>query len=237
MKLLKENGACWSCLRKGHRSLNFRKKKRCGVNECTKWHHETLHQDDQLDKPTEDASGSASLCSNSMIDSCLLQLQKIPTKHGWANVLWDSGASLCFITNTKAKAEHLKGTTVELTVTKVGGNNEKITSNRYKLSLFDKQGQEVQVDVYGIDKITSEIQSVDIDGIMPLFNNISKEDILRPSGTVDVLIGYEYASYHPQNEQSSGHLVLSRNHFGRCIGGTPDYKRAIHKPPTPPNKS
>ena len=155
-----------------------------------------------------------------MIDSCLLQLQKIPTKHGWANVLWDSGASLCFITNTKAKAEHLKGTKVELSVTKVGGNNEKITSNRYKLSLFDKQGQEVQVDVYGIDKITSEIQSVDIDGIIPLFNNISKEDILRPSGTVDVLIGYEYASYHPQNEQSSGHLVLLRNRFGRCIGGT-----------------
>lgn len=155
-----------------------------------------------------------------MIDSCLLQLQKIPTKHGWANVLWDSGASLCFITNTKAKAEHLKGTKVELAVTKVGGNNEKITSNRYKLSLFDKQGQEVQVDVYVIDKITSEILSVDIDGIIPLFNNISTEDILRPPGTVDVLIGYEYASYHPQNEQSSGHLVLLRSRFGRCIGGT-----------------
>ena len=123
-----------------------------------------------------------------MIDSCLLQLQKIPTKHGWANVLWDSGASLCFITNTKAKAEYLKGTKVELAVTKVGGNNEKITSNRYKLSLFDKQGQEVHVDVYGIDKITSDIQSVDMDGIIPLFNNISKEDILGTdtSGTVDM---------------------------------------------------
>ena len=155
-----------------------------------------------------------------MIDSCLLQLQKIPTKHGWANVLWDSGASLCFITNTKAKAEHLKGTKVELSVTKEASNNERITSNRYKLLLFDKQGQEVQVDVYGIDKITSEIQSVDIDGIIPLFNNISKEDILRPSGTVNVLISYEYASYHPQNEQSSGHLVLLRNRFGRCIGST-----------------
>ena len=107
-----------------------------------------------------------------------------------------------------------------ISVTKVGGNNEKITSNRYKLSLFEKQGQEVQVDVCGIDKITSEIQSVDIDGIIPLFNNISKEDILRPSGTVDVLIGYEYASYYPQNEQSSGHLVLLRNRFGRCVGGT-----------------
>ena len=56
---------------------------------------------------------------------------------------------------------------MELSVTKVGGDNEKISSNRYKLSLFDKQGQEVQVAVNGIDKITSEVQSVDIDGIIP----------------------------------------------------------------------
>ena len=44
--------------------------------------------------------------------------------------------------------------------------------------------------------------------------------MLQPSGIADVLIGYEYASYHPQNEQNSGHLVLLRNRFGRCIGGT-----------------
>ena len=104
--MLKEKGACWSCLRRGHRVLECWRKRPCGVKECTKWHHKTLHQDE---KRPEDASGSASLCNNSIIDSCLLQLQKIPTKRGWANVLWDSGASLCFITNSKAKAERLKG--------------------------------------------------------------------------------------------------------------------------------
>ncbi len=138
-------------------------------------------------------------------------MQKIPTKRGWANVLWDSGASLCFITNSKAKAEHLKGTKKELTVIKVGGNNEKILSNRYTLSLIDKRGQEVQFEVYGIDKITFEIQNVNIDGVIKLFKNIPREDILRPSGTIDVLIGYEYAAYHPQNDQSSGHHLLLKN--------------------------
>ena len=83
---------------------------------------------------------------------------------------------------------------------KVGGDNEKITSTRYKLSLIDKQGQEVQFDVYGINKITSDIQSVNVNGIIQLFNNISIDDISRPSGTIDVLIGYEYAVYHRQNE-------------------------------------
>ena len=65
------------------------------------------------------------------------------------------------------KVKLLKETKVELSVTKIGGNNKKIKSNRYKLSLFDKQCQEAHGDVYGIDKITSEIRSVDIDGIVP----------------------------------------------------------------------
>ena len=96
---------------------------------------------------------------------------------------------------------------------KVGGDNEKISSNRYTLSLIDKQGQEVQVEVNGIDKITSHIQSVNVDGIVQLLKNISKEDISRPPGTIDVLIGYEYAAYHPQNEQTLGHLLLLKNRF------------------------
>ena len=102
-------------------------------------------------------------------------------------------------------------------------DNEKITSNRYKLSLIDKQGQEVQSDGYGIDKITSNKQSINVDDIVQLFKTISKEDISWPSGTINVLIGYEYVAYHPQNEQTLGHLLLLKNRFGRCIGGTHPY--------------
>ena len=37
---------------------------------------------------------------------------------------------------------------------------------------------------------------------------------------MDVLIGYGYAGYHPVQEQKSGHLLLLRNRFGGCLGGT-----------------
>ena len=94
------------------------------------------------------------------------KIQRIPPKRDWVNVLRDSGASLCFITNDKAKAERLKGTKFELSIIKVGGDNEKIASTRYKLSLIDKQGREVQFDVYGIDKITLDIRSVNVNGIV-----------------------------------------------------------------------
>ena len=59
-------------------------------------------------------------------DTHLLQLQKIKTKKGWANVMWDNAASLCSITNSKAKAKMLRGMRVELSIVKVGGTHEKI---------------------------------------------------------------------------------------------------------------
>ena len=53
-----------------------------------------------------------------------------------------------------------------------------------------------------------------------LFKGMSKVDILQPAGPVDVLIGYEYAAYHPQRTQNVGRLLLLQNRFCLCIGGT-----------------
>ena len=102
------------------------------------------------------------------------------------------------------------------------GKVEALTKSWFpiKLTLIDKRGQELQIDVYGIDKITSNIQAVNLDGVHRQFKDVTKEEIARPTGEVDVLIGFEYAGFHPQKEQFSGHLLLLKNQFGRCIGGT-----------------
>ena len=134
--------------------------------------------------------------------------------------LWDTGASLCFITNAKARAGNLKGIKAQLSIIKVGGESETVDTFKYKLPLIDKQGKAIVFDVYGIDKITSPIPSIDTQGISKLFKDVHKEDLIRPTGEVDTLIGYEYADFHPLKEQSSGRLLLLRNQFGRCIGGT-----------------
>ena len=95
------------------------------MNGCTKWHHQTLHKDEKIETSLQGISGSASVCDNNIADSCLLQLQRIPTNRDWVNVLWDSGASLYFITNDKAKAERLRGKKVELSIIKIGGDFSK----------------------------------------------------------------------------------------------------------------
>ena len=47
--ILKEKGACWSCLRRGHRIQDCKSKRACGVNGCEKRHHKSLHEEVSTD--------------------------------------------------------------------------------------------------------------------------------------------------------------------------------------------
>ena len=83
--------------------------------------------------------------------------------------MWDKAASLCFITNTKAKQEKLKGSKVELSVIKVGAQSEKIKTIKYKVPLIDEQGHVIEFEAYSIERITPDIESVNTDNIVHLF--------------------------------------------------------------------
>ena len=109
---------------------------------------------------------------------------------------------------------------MNLSIVKSLGQNEKIETMKYNLPLLDKQGHAIEFEVYGINKLTSHIEHVDVESIAHLFRNVSKDEMARPVGPVDVLIGYEYAACQPEREQNIGHLVLLKNRFGRCVGGT-----------------
>ena len=115
------------------------------------------------------ASGSTNVCSNTETDTCLLQVQKIKTKKGTVNVMWDNAASLCFVTNSKAKEQNLKGKKVDLSIIKIGVQDEKINTMKYILPLDDAQGQTVHIEAYGIDHITSDIESVCTENLANLF--------------------------------------------------------------------
>ena len=176
------------------------------------------------------ASGPTNVCSNTETDTCLLQVQKVKTKRETVNVMWDNAASLCFVTNSTAKEQNLKGKKVDLSIVKIGAQDEKINTMKYILPLVDAQGQTVHIEAYGIDQITSDIESVSTENLVQMFKGVSKDDIVRSAGPVDVLIGYEYAAYHPQRTQNDGHLLLLQNRFGLCIGGThPSIKDEIKK--------
>ena len=80
--------------------------------------------------------------------------------------------------------------------------------------------------MYGINKISRNVQQFELRGVAELFSDLEEEDVKFPDGEIDVLIGFEYAGFHPVRKQSSDHILLPENRFGKCLGGlSPDAER------------
>ena len=117
--------------------------------------------------------------ANNPHGACLLQLMSIrPTCENMKplTVFFDGGATISLITFSKAAMLGLQGTEVTLTVTKVGGSHEKLMSYKYALQLVDKRGEIVEFQVYGINKISTEVKGIDVKGVTYLFKNVKMEN-------------------------------------------------------------
>ena len=97
--------------------------------------------------------------------------------------MWDNAASLCFVTNSKTKEQNLKGKKVDLSIIKIGAQDEKITTMKYTLPLIGAQGQTVYIEAYGIDQITSDIESVSTENLAKFLQKRVKGRYCTTSGT------------------------------------------------------
>ena len=218
VETIQKNQMCYCCLEVGHKSIDCKNRRRCNIDGCIKNHHNSLHQG-MIEGVNYHAMGNA---RNSR-GNCLLQIMSIKPVHRSVRsltVFSDGGATISLITFKKAALLRLNGTEVVVTVTKVGGKRERMTSCQYSLPLLDKKGNVVEFQVYGIDQISEEVKIVEFEDVIHLFTNLRESEVKRPVGEVDVLIGFEYAGFHPVREQSADHLLLMSNRFGKCIGGS-----------------
>ena len=71
-----------------------------------------------------------------------------------------------------------------------------------------------------LPKISTEIKTIRLEAVMSILQDVDKSEMTQPSGQVDLLVGLDYAAFYPQMLQNNNHLVLYRNRFGFCIGGT-----------------
>ena len=136
------------------------------------------------------------------------------------NVLWDAGSTMSFITTERAKELNLLGKPIKLEIITVGGETKVVNSNQYRLSLMDKAFNEVSIEVFGLDAISSGIAEIHMDKVAHLFK-CKVSEINRPSqGQVDILIGYQYAAFHPARLEAIEHLLLLQNQFEIIIAGS-----------------
>ena len=109
---------------------------------------------------------------------------------------------------------------MQLSIQTVGGNVTSVESCLYTVKLIDQSGEQIEVEVLGIERISSDISSINVNEIANLFS-INSDVIGRPmKGSIDLLIGVQYAGYHPVRQASKGHLLLLKNRFGTTIQGS-----------------
>ena len=224
VQLLSNSRACWSCLKPFHRSADCYNRTQCGIDGCKKYHHQSLHE---ADKAGIEFQGNRVMTARirekeggSEIGGCLLQLMNIPSSEGSLNVLWDSGATVSLITYQKAAELKLEGKPLDMTVVKVGGKPETVHSCEFVVPLLNSEKQLVEIRAYAIDKISTPVKKLSIPAVTNLFSGVSYKEVERPHGNIDLLIGMDYAGFHPKPIQEAGHLILLKNQFGKCVSGS-----------------
>jgi hypothetical protein len=218
MMLVQDFRACWCCLRTGHYHYDCYNLRECSTNGCKITHHPTLHED----RLSREGRVKAQFQSPGHATPCLLQLMRVTAGKKIIddmNVMWDSGATVCLITFKKARELGLVGEKVAITIVKVGGEKELIESRIYEVPVHDSTGMVEYFQAYGIPRISSAIEVIETDRYAVLLD-VEPNLIRRPKGEVEMLIGLEYAGFHPDKEKILDHLVLFKNRFGCCLGGT-----------------
>ena len=113
---------CYSCLSVGHRSMDCISRRRCGIDKNAKFHHNSLHQG------SLEGQNFHSLGVTGVTGVQLMNIKSSCKNAKPLTVFFDGGASISLITCSKAVMLGLSGTEITLTVTKVGGVQQKLMS-------------------------------------------------------------------------------------------------------------
>ena len=210
-------------LKIGHRSADCTLQKKCMVDSaCDKYHYESLHQA-HVHRINFHAAAVIEQTKDSLSDSCLSQITTVSSGTSPSiglNILWDGRTTISLITFKKANEKGPVRDLIKMAITKVGGEKQEHSSYIYDLAVMDKDGKIVHFQVYGIDCISTEVIRKNLETDKGLFKNFSRHAIKKPTGEIDVFIGFQYTGFHPVREHLSDHLFEIANRFRKCIGGS-----------------
>ena len=191
--------------------------KECDVNNCGKWHSRLLHGAvvPGLVLFTKDVTAEPGGTKT------LLLIQGIDTPTDVCTTLWDTGSTISLVSNKYAEETGLKGSDCCFELSGVGGNKQTYSTKLYMVPLNDKEGRQVQIHAFGIDKITADLTKMDLQGAAEAFD-IEEKNLPRPDGPVNLLIGMNYADLIPNKLSVNKKLVLYTSNFGTgyVVGGS-----------------
>ena len=219
LSVMRKVGACFNCLQTGHIAKDCAENPRCTVfssgKVCGKRHHPLLHRQSNTENKR-----IAIYNAQMKDDPALLAISTILCNDQLVTVLWDSGANISLITHSAAKRLNLLGSNTDLSIVKVGNQPAILNSKKYTVPLIDLDKNVWNIDAYGMDEITTDLQNIDEKYITKYFPEINIIDYRRPTGKVDILIGVDCCAIMPNVVRTVDNAQLLRNQFGYCIRGT-----------------
>ena len=227
LKLLEENGDCYHCCG-DHKAENCSLKDRvCGGGKenrgCTRGHkvHELFCKESQLCFAV--VSVHSSTLQEGGVVLSIMQV-KAAKKGLTASVFWDLGCTSNFVREEFARSCGFRGRQEKLSVKTIGDVVTDYTVTSYRCFLKDENGDMKEFKAYGMESITGEVSRIDLDKIKALFPHIpyNQAQKLTRLSHVDVLIGMQHPSWHPERAERAkggGDFWLYRGMFVSCIGG------------------
>ena len=244
IKIAQENHACFSCLKRAgrdHKLITCSRRKRCTETEngiqCRQYHHPLLHKRNVTNVRASISSMTEKSEALLPVISASIGGRDGLYKH--ANVLLDSGAQLSLIRFETAVILGLKGKNVSITITKVGGEEEEMTTKVFKVKVTSLDDQKTFiVQAIGIPCISDDVVDIKTRDIAERLN-LKKKYLYRGKGPVDLLIGIDHARMHTGETKQAGHLVALQSPLGWVVfGGTsqdaPEASSTLHVKYTSP---
>ncbi|XP_041469930.1 uncharacterized protein LOC121419541 [Lytechinus variegatus] len=222
-QLMKDNRACFSCLKRAGKDHNMgtcKRRKRCNevINtgeQCSSYHHPLLHK--QIETGS---AGVASITGTPVLLPVLKIKMAGPNRNCEGNCLLDSGSQMSLVRNAVAEELGLKGNPIVANVTKVGNETEEYNTMLYKVKVQGINGhQSYTISAVGLDVINNGITRVSVEELGRMFN-LRKDEIHRGSGPIDILIGMDHSKMHVGYTKIQGNLMARRSPLGWVIFGS-----------------
>ena len=83
------------------------------------------------------------------------------------------------------------------------------------VSFVDFKVRKFLVEPHSIDTISGDISQFNFSKIKKYYPGMREQNLMRPSVEVDILIGYNYAAWHPIPDRSHEHFLVLSNSFGK----------------------
>ena len=224
LKIVRENHACFSCLKRAgrdHRMSNCNRRRQCpeieNGKQCTSFHHPLLHKSTKVNVgvalTNENQAALLPIISVNICGSDKL------FKRG--NVLFDSGAQISLIRLETAENLGLKGNDVSITITKVGGEEETVQTKIFKVPITSLHTcKTYSITAVGMSCISDDVTDIKSENLSGRFG-LKRSEIHRGKGAIDLLIGIDHAFMHVGETRQAGCLIARNSPLGWVVFGSP----------------